>query len=636
MKNGSRLKKRLILICLPLFFASCTAVVYPQISQTPSSVGGVQLVEVDPKFRNLWTSELETQFQQRSKAIIQSFANPKQYGNTFQENEKRSYPNAMFDFLAGNRKRAIAFLQQEDSDQKNQAHTNGIDYYFSFTLKGQIRKYFLLGSYLDPAYRQKMYDGAKKWTQEDPLMRPHPIYSYGDGTGKDWSIQRRGRWVDGRNTDNLRAMRETSVYLMAEETGNEATRQLYKQKLQRYVWALYNIGMGEWDSEVYHGHTFAPYLNLYDFAKDPEVKQLAKSALDWLSTAAAIKYYREGWGGPVKRDYSGGNVVLSSDAARTFWLYFGDTPINNPRPTLDTLYLITSTYRPPQAVVELAHKNFNKPVEVLSSKPLYENWKKGNDQKPGYYETQFFGQTYQMGSLAGTFADGDVAPFKLLAYNSSRGVDFFVANTGGDRVRSGKNNGDQIAQYRNILIWLRPADQPFFFQLPKTAKLEMQDNIWFVQLEKTWLAIYSISLNQPSFITIEDPKYLRVYSEEQTLKAIPQRSTYSGFALEVGENETHGSYETFKQNILQKQGLDLTELAKGKVNLESILGQQLYLNYNQSNLLPLLKRDGKNYQPPNDLYKSLSSDGSPVSLGWKTGKLQINVKNYTFENQYKY
>lgn len=631
MKNGSKLH-RLIWIFLLLFFASCACVVYPH-SVTPSSVGGVQLVQIDPKFRNQWTNELETQFQQRSQAIIQYFANPQQYGNTFQENEKRSYPNAMFDFLAGNRKRAIAFLQQDDTQSKNHAHTDGIDYYFSFTLKGQIRKYFLFGSYLDPAYRQRMYDGAKKWTQEDPLTRPHPIYGFGDGTGKDWSIQRRGRWVDGRNTDNLRAMRETSVYLMAEETGNEATRQLYKQKLQRYVWALYNIGMGEWDSEVYHGHTFAPYLNLYDFAKDPEVKQLAKSALDWMSTAAAIKYYRGGWGGPVKRDYGGGNVVFGSDAARTFWLYFGDTPIPNPRPTLDTLHMITSTYRPPLAVVALAQKKFKKPVEVLSSKPLYENWKPGNDQKPGYYETQFFGQTYQMGSLAGTFADGDVAPFKLLADNSSRGVDFFLANTGGTRLRPGKNEGDQIGQYRNLLIWLRPADQPFYFQLPKSANLEIQQNIWFIKLEKTWLALYPINLKAQDLVTINDRRPQAKYSADQTFKAIPQGATYSGFALLIGENETHGSYEQFKQTILQKQRLDLTKLGQGRVKLEDS-EQQLELIFNQNNLLPLLRRDGINFQRSNALYKSLSTDGSPISLGWKQGNLKVQANGYRFENHY--
>ena len=54
----------------------------------------------------------------------------------------------------------------------------------------------------------------------------------------------------------------------------------YKARLERYVSTLLDIGMGEWDSPTYHGHTTSAYLNLYDFAQDPEVKQLAQSALD--------------------------------------------------------------------------------------------------------------------------------------------------------------------------------------------------------------------------------------------------------------------------------------------------------------------------------------------------------------------
>ncbi len=548
------------------------------------------------------------------------------------ENEKRSYPLAMFDFLAGNREQALEFLQSEDNEASDHQHTEGIDYYYSFTLKGQIRKYFFFGQFLNPDYKQKMFEGAKKWTEQDPKGRPHPIYGKGKG-GDGWGPEVRGSWVDGRNTDNLRAMREVGVYLMAEETGNEDTRLLYKQKLQRYVWALYHIGMGEWDSENYLGHTFAAYLNLYDFAQDPEVKKLGKAALDWMSTAAAVKYYRGGFGGPTKRDYGKGNVVYGSNSARLFWLYFGDVTFPNPKPERDVIHLITSAYRPPQAVVALARKQFDKPVEILATKPIYENWKPGGEDQPAYWETSFFGHTYQLGSLAGKFADGDVGPFKLMAYNQERGVDYFVANTGGGWVKPGKNSGDQVGQYRNLVIWLRPAsEQPFFFQLPKSANAEIEEGIWFFELEKTWLAIHPINLAPYTEVTIEKQKLAQLYSQEQTLKATTTGKGYAGFALEVGEQESHGSYSAFKQTIKAKSQLDLSNLATGTVAFTGANGNRLQLTHNAKNELPILLRNGIKYDwlQQLELYHS-SNRGKPISLGWKTGKLRVEAGELVFE-----
>ncbi|TRT60583.1 MAG: hypothetical protein EWV85_03670 [Microcystis aeruginosa Ma_QC_C_20070703_M131] len=626
MTIGSRIKYLILAGIIALFTVGFNSLY----SVSQNSITSFPVAEVQPQYLNDWTPQLEAEFQQRAKQVINHFAKAESYGNLWGENEKRSYPMAMFDFLAGNRQKALDFLQQDDPQTQEQAHTDYIDYYFSFTLKGQIRKYFLLGKYLDPVYRQRMYNAAKIWTETDPLQRPHPIHGTGQGTGNDWSITRRGLWVDSRNTDNLRAMRETSVYLMAEETGNEATRQLYKSKIKRYVSALYNIGMGEWDSEVYQGHTFAAYLNLYDFAQDTEVKQWAKMALDWLAMAASVKYYRGGWGGPVKRDYGDGHGVMRSDSARTFWLYFGDTPVANNRPELDSLYLITSGYRPPLAVMELARKNFNKPVEILASKPLYENWKPGNNQSPGYWETQFIGPSYQMGSLAGTFPDGDVAPFKLMAFNQQKGVDFFVANTGQNGVKPGKNPGDEIGQYRNLLIWLRPADQAFFWQLPKTAKVEKDDNIWFIQLEKTWLALRLINLSSPEIIEIPNSPY----PDDNTYQALPTGNNYAGFALEVGEAATQGSYENFKSIFKQKSQVNLTQINQGSLLFKGSQGQSLQFTYNQINLLPMLIRNGQKHDWLKNfaLYNSLSRDNSPVSLGWKKGKLTVKAGKYQFSN----
>ena len=600
--------------------------------------------------QNNWTPELEAQFQERSQQVVSQLSNFESYGNAVGENEKSSYPRAMFDFLAGNREKAIAFLEKEDPQAADHAQTEGIDYYFCFTLKGQIRKYFLLGSYLDPLYRQRMKQGAQAWTAQDPLTRPHPRYGEGDGSGKDWDISRRGYWVDGRNTDNLRAMRETSVYLMAEETGNEATRQLYLQKIHRYVNALYQIGMGEWDSEVYHGHTFAAYLNLYDFAQDLQVKRLAKAALDWFSMAAAVKYYRGGWGGPVKRDYGGANQVLASSAARTFWLYFDDSPLSPQKPELDGLYLITSTYRPPLAAVALAHKQFAKPLELLGTKPIYENWKPGGDRTPGYWETQYFGKTYQMGSLAGTFADGDVATFKLMAFNSQRGVDYFVANTGNPWVHPGKNPGDEIGQFRNLLIWLRPGSSsgssiPFYFQFPQTAQVEtvqvktpqveIAGQITFVKLEKTYLALFSIQLQPFDPSPIINPQFTEAYPLEQTLQAIPNNATYSGFALEVGEFPTYANFDRFKQAVLQRSQLNLKRLDRGIVLLTGANGDRLQVEYNLENLLPKVSKNGASFlwQAHLALYDSQTKSKAPLNLGWKQGLLGIKAGKDLFTSQ---
>ena len=45
-----------------------------------------------------------------------------------------------------------------------------------------------------------------------------------------------------------------SVYLFAEEAGNEATRLLSGDKIKTFI-VIYYVGQGEWDSENYLGIT---------------------------------------------------------------------------------------------------------------------------------------------------------------------------------------------------------------------------------------------------------------------------------------------------------------------------------------------------------------------------------------------
>ncbi|MEM9808953.1 MAG: hypothetical protein AAF959_27175 [Cyanobacteria bacterium P01_D01_bin.56] len=419
------------------------------------------------------------------------------YGSIAYEYEKNSYPLAMADVLWGQQSAALDFLQQIDPQA---TETQGVDLLSGFTLKGQIRKYFYFGDQLDPDYRQRMWDAMYEFTLSDPLIRTaNPPRKFWSRSKDDCETP-----VDCRNTDNLRAMRDTSVYLMAEETGNEATRLIYKQYLERYVSTLLDIGMGEWDSPVYHGHTTSAYLNLYDFTQDPEVKQLAQDALDWLYRSAAIKYWRGSWNGPAKRTQGEG-------AAQFFWLYFGDGPVPE-EIERDWLYGITSDYLPPDEVVAIAQRKIAKPVELRRTHPHYENWKPGK-YGPVFYETVYMGHSYQLGSLAkGT--GGDWSGFSLRMANDRGSTDELMVSA---------NKSHTIAQYENLLIW-QGSETPTI-TAPDSCMATTTTNISFLACGQTWIAIHPFD---------------------------------QGFALEMGEVQSHGNFDTFQQAVTNRTQLTVT------------------------------------------------------------------------------
>lgn len=607
-----------------------------------------QAGRADPPRNHTWPADWERQYQQRVRQVLDVWKTKKHGGTTFGESEKALYPSAMFLFLNGRTNEAIKLLQEEDNQAKvDHAHTLGLDFYWCFTLKGQVRKYFYFGPWLTPAYRQRMFDAAKIWTEQDPLRREHPRHGKGDPKNGVWGPENKGSWVDVRNTDNLRAMRDVAVYLFAEETGNEATRRLYKQRLTEYVQTLHHIGMSEWDSPNYHGHGLSTYVNLHDFARDPEVKALAKAALDWMLAAAALKYRPGAMGGPNSRDY-GGHVVFEQGASHVLWLYFGNTPQPDPDPDRDLVHHITSSYRPPRALVELARKNFSKPVELLATHPPYRNWKPGEPAAPEFFETQYIGETFQLGTCTSLSTGGlwNINAFTLVADNSQRGVDFFCANTESALGHSWKRPGDQVAQFRNLVLWLRPARKAteFHFQLPRTAKTEAGDGVWFIALEKTWLALKPIALTEPKerpWAELaglpkgnEPARPPRGADTERIFTAATTGDSYAGFALEVGE-APRASFDEFKRAVLAGSRLGLVHLKDGQVQLTASDGGKLRLAHNGNDELPIVERNGEpvDWSTWRACYSTGSVGTAPIQQDWLDGELRVSAGGWTFTSR---
>lgn len=593
----------------------------------------------DPALNNPWPPEWEAEFTRRAEAAMKQWVGERPKGGTYGENEKNFYPGAMWNVLAGDKAGGLKALQEPDHQKEDHAYTNGVDFYWCFTLKGQVRKYFYFGDQLDPAYRQRMKDGAAKWLATDPRTTQHPVYGKGSGAKEGWGPEVKGRRVDNRNTDNLRAMRNTSMYLFAEEAGNEEMRLTMKKALLDYAQTLFNVGMSEWDSPNYHAHTLAPYHNLYDFAKDPQVKAIAKATLDWLYAAAAVKYRGGGFGAPNARDY-GGNGALRSNVTKPASLYFGDTPVMA-ESDRDDLYHITSAYRPPAAVVALARKDLAapgkpaEPVEIMATKPAYVNWELGKPSVPAYWETQYLAGTFQIGTCVAKDTGGawNINAFKLLADSGPRGCDYFVAQTETTMGHSFKHAGDQVGQHRNLVVWLRPARQPkpLMFQWPESAQVETSDGVTFIKLEKTWLALRPINLSK---LQRAKPEKAEGYEDYQfhTASAASADAGYAGFALEAGDQQLHGGYDQFKASVIAKGKLDLSQLAKGTVTLASPLGHALTITHNAENERPIVLRDGKpvDWDAADAVWHP--AGGTPVIEQARfSGKLRVEAGGKVFE-----
>jgi hypothetical protein len=601
----------------------------------------VQPVPAPAELRNPWPDVWELEFQQRASRAIQAQAVPGGYGGTYFENEKRSYGRAMLSILGGHELPALKFLQAEDADAKswNQS-TLGIDLFPAFTLKMQVRKYFYFGPWLEAAYRARMKEAARLWTEQDPFMRPHPAYR-GKPTGEDWTPRGKNSWVDVRGTDNLKLMRDTSAYLFAEETGNESTRQIYKRRLVEFIGALYRVGNAEWDSENYLGHGIAPLLNLYDFAKDMEVRRLAKAGLDWLCCTAAVKYWRGNFCGPCRRDYNhpwpfGGSAPMS------LWMYFGDAPAPPTTWETDEIHHVTSSYRPPAAAVAVARRAFPLPVETRNCKPPWDAWKTAKTAAPAFRETLYMTRDFQIGSLTQGTCEPDVNGFKILVADNEQGAAQIIAAPCSDPKRLGSPQSEKgilagpsaVGQHGNLVIYLTAeAPQPYLWIVPTNARIVHDDGLVIIHTEKCAVAIWPINATPPEFdleLTAQLTKK-SADAKNSVLRSERAAPGVYGFALEISEKLDPTRFAA----LASERRPDIKRLKDGSAEMTGAEGRSLRVQWAADPLEIGIWRDGVRRDwaasEENWAFGAFGElDGAPLQQGWRGGTLRVRAGEHYF------
>ena len=603
---------------------------------------------VAERFGNPWPEEYEREFQERARHIIASQSKLRvPAGNTYFENEKRTYGYLMAQAIGTRGMAAVTDLQVEDWQAKEwHRETSGIDYYAAFTLKHQVRKYFYFGDLLKPEYRKRMFEGAKAWTAVDPLRRPHYAFK---GPKGGWGPEARNSWVDVRSTENLFLMRVASVYLMAEETGNAGTIAKYKRTILNYAQSLYRRSMGEWDSENYHGHSMAPLVSLYDFAADPEVKLAAKACLDWVFAAGAVKYWRGGFNGPTKRDYNHAQPFGGS-APSMLWVMFGDCPRANEHWESDEVHLVTTAYRPPVTVMKLARKEFARPVEIFAAKPSYSattSFK--TESEPEYLETQYIANSYQMGSLTcGTLpGKSDVNGFKILVYDEKEGARALHAVPGPDPefpgsplYQEGKvSAANRVAQLRNLAIWLvRDGDSPWLWVVPGKVKVSRERGVTFLECDRTWVAVRPLGTSEFAEDAAMTEKLARAkkprFPGHKVLAATGRGGGFSGVAVEVGERESHGTFNEFRRKALAAE-VDVTKLGQGIVQYKAADGKWLGFHWSDDPFDLGVWRNGTRHdlrEHAKYLYRNgdRAQAAGPIHAKWGGGTLYVEAGGEAF------
>ena len=420
----------------------------------------------------------------------------------------------------------------------------------------------------------------------------------------------------GEGTENHLNMNKTSGYLYAQHAlGNpafpDAAARLAQMKdwIKYYAKRIYQTGVGEWNSSTYGVYNLAGWLNLYDFAHDPEVREAARAVLDYYAAELALHYTQGVTGGSESR----GNVLTSTSSGTDYlnWLWFGDSPKTETstfwtgRDYTQCMHAATSTYRPPALAGQLARKKLSLPALYLNSKPAYLL------DSTSYVKQVFYAdRNYTLGTSFlpfGGWTGGDTqfCNWKMVSRVGGPGSGLSAQVVTGNGRYFNQRNGrgrtpyDQFIQHKNVLIqltrvpgnaadiettiagiisgwqadWRRdfaarfpgdnkdnpvnkstgnPSLNASYIAFP-TAATQFRNGVCFVQLEKSFLAIRSLYGPQPTVPATET-------SGRSFVQDAAPAGKLCGLVMEAVNAGDYPSFAAFQDSVLARTALDATGL----------------------------------------------------------------------------
>jgi hypothetical protein len=439
--------------------------------------------------------------------------------------------------------------------------------------------------------------------------------------------------LTGEGTENHISMSRTNGYLFAQaameyedlESVAAEWSPVLKEWIEDWSKRIYAYGTGEWDSNPYTAYNLVGWLNLYDFADDPEVRLAAQAVLDYYASNIALKYTQGLLGGPESRGSRNYGPLSRSATEYLGWLWFGPTELSaqdeffKPSEYIQAIYAATSTYRPPVALMDLALKEIPKPAVYHNSKPNYQLTERAQS-----HEVYRIDDTFTLGTVQAPYGGWintayGVINWKLIIENNEGAPAVILGNGGMKSPDSprGRNPFDQFLQYGSVVVQMTRVPgkaeeiQEEVAALFKEWRKESNDDFntrWGRrhQFEETHVSDSgkgSLENATKSIIHLPEEmdfalvnnwaftRYADTYISFRTLSGLPpelmpgqlidqaQRDEVAGFVTEVANANDHTSFEAFIRKSMENNMAPADKEASLEFHYNTLDGDSLVFTY---------------------------------------------------------
>jgi len=316
--------------------------------------------------------------------------------------------------------------------------------------------------------------------------------------------------------------------------------------------ALYNAGRVEWNSTNYTGHTLNPLLTLYegtDKCNDPNgaaTKKRAQACIDWMMVEMAL-HYQDGFQAAADSRAKTGSFKPFAGSIYQYAIpYFSDDAHYPTFPTsvwakvdpseMEVGFMLSSSYRPPQIVIDMAQRDFPLPVEIQSAKPFYHidhgtyfnndgtvkgeapysAWNGTGKGRRFEFETIWLDKNLTMASAAVGRPDGNQGTYseqcmwRLAVKGQKYGARMLSGNAGNRTTTAGRSPQHEIGQFRNTMMQMvKHADglyNKIWFAIPDSLNQLTKSgeaNFWDVQQYKWVNTDLYLHLGNGVFVAIK-------------------------------------------------------------------------------------------------------------------------------------